>query len=82
MLLATGFDRVDPNSKWLARDALKLGLPLNNSGHPLPDDWLQWASGLYVCGMHGELQLGPTARGLAGGRRAGQLISHHIQFKH
>ena len=76
--LATGFDRRMPGASWIERTARTLGLPLAQSGHPVPDTWLQWAPGLYVCGALAELQLGPIARGLAGGRRAAQLIAQHL----
>jgi len=77
VVLATGFDQRLPGTTWIKRDARSLGLPLAANGHPLPDAWLQWAPGLYVCGALAELQLGPTARGLAGGRQAAQLIVQH-----
>lgn len=78
VVLATGFDRHLPGSGWLERTARALGLPVAPSGHPVLDAWLQWAPGLYVCGALAELEVGPAARGLAGGRQAGRLIAQHL----
>ncbi len=78
VVLATGFDRHLPGTRWIKETARTLGLPLAPSGHPALDGWLQWAPGLYVCGALAELQLGPTARGLAGGRQAARLIAQRV----
>ena len=79
VVLATGFEQRLPGADWIGQTARSQGLPLEPSGHPLLDRWLQWAPGLYVCGALAELQIGPTARGLFGGRQASRLIAYHTR---
>jgi hypothetical protein len=37
---------------------------------------LRWARGLYVMGPLAELELGPTARNIAGARKAADRLAH------
>lgn len=80
VLLATGFERHVPGERWIRQLARTLGLPLSPRGQPIPDERLQWAPGLHVCGALAELQLGPAARGLAGGRLAARIISQSVCY--
>ncbi|MBX2796117.1 MAG: FAD/NAD(P)-binding protein [Myxococcales bacterium] len=75
--LATGFDPALPHGGWVPRVARALGLPITPSGHPVLDRGLSWAPGLHVTGALAELQLGPAARGLIGGRWAARRIADH-----
>ena len=78
VVLATGFDPQLPGRDWLVRAARAFGLPLAPSGHPVLDGWLQWAPGLHATGALAELEIGPAARGLAGGRQAARLIARRL----
>jgi cation diffusion facilitator CzcD-associated flavoprotein CzcO len=77
VVLATGFAQQRRGPCWIETTARTLGLPVTQDGQPIPDGWLQWAPGLYLTGALAELQLGPTAPGLAGGRQAAQIIAQH-----
>jgi len=70
--LATGFSGMPtlPRFEGLAEDAL----PRARCGTPVVDAQLQWARALYVTGALAELQLGPIARNIAGGRRAAERL--------
>jgi hypothetical protein len=50
------------------------GLPCAGCGYPLVSPRLEWASGLFVTGPLAELELGPTARNIAGARAAGERL--------
>lgn len=76
IVLATGLDDVPPTG-WIARTARTLGLPVAPDGTPVPTPSLQWAPGLFVCGALAELELGPVARSVAGGRRAAEIVALH-----
>jgi hypothetical protein len=40
---------------------------------------LRWARGLYVMGPLAELELGPTARNIAGARKAADRLAHIVE---
>ena len=50
------------------------GLPTADCGYPFVDLALQWAKGLYVMGPLAELEIGPAAANLGGGRIAVKRI--------
>lgn len=77
LTLATGLDRVRPGSPWLDEAARRLGLPLAPCGFPILAPTLRWAAGLFVTGALADLELGPTARAIAGGQRAAELVAHN-----
>jgi cation diffusion facilitator CzcD-associated flavoprotein CzcO len=75
VILATGFRGVRPGGA-LIDDAIdKLGLPCAACGFPILRDTLEWRPGLYVSGALAELELGPTARNIAGARAAGGRLA-------
>jgi hypothetical protein len=75
VVLATGFEVHRPGGALLAEDAIdRLGLPCADCGYPLVSPRLEWASGLFVTGPLAELELGPTARNIAGARAAGERL--------
>jgi cation diffusion facilitator CzcD-associated flavoprotein CzcO len=75
VVLATGFEAHRPGGALLADDALeRLGLPCASCGYPLVSPRLEWAKGLFVSGPLAELELGPTARNIAGARTAGERL--------
>jgi cation diffusion facilitator CzcD-associated flavoprotein CzcO len=75
VVLATGFEPVLPGGEWLERAAAVLGLPRTPEGMPIIGPRLEWAPGLHVSGALADLQVGPFARSIAGGRRAAALLS-------
>jgi cation diffusion facilitator CzcD-associated flavoprotein CzcO len=75
VVLATGFEAHRPGGALLGQDAIdRLGLPCADCGYPLVSPRLEWASGLFVTGPLAELELGPTARNIAGARAAGERL--------
>jgi cation diffusion facilitator CzcD-associated flavoprotein CzcO len=75
VVLATGFEPVLPGGAWLERTAAALGLPRTPEGMAVIGPRLEWAPGLHVSGALADLQIGPFARSIAGGRRAAALLS-------
>jgi hypothetical protein len=75
VILATGFDGARPGGAWIDRAIGDLALPRAPCGYPMVDATLQWSPGLHVTGALAELQLGPAARGIAGARRAAQILA-------
>ena len=49
------------------------GLELCSCGYPAPDKYLKWGD-VYVAGALVELELGPSARNIAGARLAAERI--------
>jgi cation diffusion facilitator CzcD-associated flavoprotein CzcO len=75
VVLATGFEAHRPGGGLLGAEAIdRLGLPCAECGYPLVSPRLEWASGLFVSGPLAELELGPTARNIAGARAAGERL--------
>jgi uncharacterized NAD(P)/FAD-binding protein YdhS len=75
VVLATGFEVHRPGGELLGEEAIdRLGLPCAECGYPLVSPRLEWASGLFVSGPLAELELGPTARNIAGARAAGERL--------
>jgi hypothetical protein len=72
---ATGFARGRPGGRLLDRAVDELGLPCAGCGFPLVGPSLEWTPGLFVSGALAELELGPTARNIAGARAAGDRIA-------
>lgn len=75
VLLCTGFDPARPGGAMLddAVDAMELRCAA--CGYPVPGPNLEWAPGLFVMGPLAELELGPTARNITGGRRGAERIA-------
>ncbi len=72
VLLGTGFSKgLHPLQEQLAH---KLGAPLAPCSAPLLDPSLQWLPNLFVVGCHADLQVGPTAPNLLGGRLACERV--------
>jgi len=75
VVLATGFEVHRPGGGLLGEETIdRLGLPCAECGYPLVSPRLEWASGLFVSGPLAELELGPTARNIAGARAAGERL--------
>ena len=72
VLLGTGFGPiVHPLHRQIAEE---LGAPLSHCGTPVLDHYLQWLPGLFVMGCQAELQLGPAAGNILGGRLGSQRL--------
>lgn len=79
VVLATGFEPVMPGGTWLERTATALGLPRTPEGMAVVGPRLEWAPGLHVSGALADLQIGPFARSIAGGRRAAAVLSSVVE---
>ncbi|MEC8424191.1 MAG: hypothetical protein VX000_10460, partial [Myxococcota bacterium] len=74
LFLATGFSGARPGGALIDRLIADHALPVAACGFPIVGSDLCWHRGLYVTGPLAELELGPTARNLTGGRRAGDRL--------
>lgn len=74
VVLATGFEATRPGGAWLDDAVDAEGLPLAPCGFPRLRRSLAWAPGLYATGPLAELELGPTARNIAGARAAADRL--------
>ncbi|MGE0400279.1 MAG: NAD(P)-binding domain-containing protein [Kofleriaceae bacterium] len=75
LMLATGFARTRPGGRLIDNAITALGLPCASCGFPVVGETLEWTPGLFVTGALAELQLGPTARNIAGARAAGERLA-------
>ena len=73
VLLATGFSKKPPGAGLVERMVRKSGLELCSCGYPAPDKYLKWGD-VYLAGALAELELGPSARNIAGARLAAERI--------
>ena len=84
VLLATGFGKKLPGGK-LIKDMVEIsGLEVSNfCGFPIVDENLSWGSSkrIYVAGALAELELGPSARNIAGARLASERILQALAEK-
>mmetsp|Transcript_478 Transcript_478/g.796 ORF Transcript_478/g.796 Transcript_478/m.796 type:complete len:488 (-) Transcript_478:97-1560(-) len=74
IILATGFKKSPPASFLINNIAQRYGLELCPCGYPAPDESLRWHKRIYLAGALAELELGPSARNLAGARLASERI--------
>ncbi|WP_406944247.1 FAD/NAD(P)-binding protein [Halobacillus sp. SY10] len=75
VLLATGADQCVPGMEWLEGVIHSCALRTAPCGFPVVDAHLEWGPGLYVAGALAELEIGPSARNIAGARRAAERIA-------
>lgn len=75
VVLATGFRRGRPAAPWLDAAIADLGLPLAPCGSPRLDAGLHWGAGVHVTGSLAELEIGPAARNVSGGRMAAARLA-------
>ncbi|WP_044987788.1 FAD/NAD(P)-binding protein [Sorangium cellulosum] len=76
VVLATGFDSHRPGGSLVDDAALdRLGLRCAACGYPVVSAHLEWGPGLFVSGPLAELELGPTARNIAGARAAAERLA-------
>ena len=74
VLLATGFEAERPGGPMIDRLIEAASLPCAGCGYPIVDGALRWHPRLHVSGPLAELELGPSARNIAGARRAGDRL--------
>ncbi len=79
LLLATGFEGKRPGGAWLDAAVAEWALPTAPCGYPVVSKALRWARGLYVMGPLAELELGPTARNIAGARKAADRLVQVVE---
>lgn len=75
VLLATGFGKRRPGSALVNNLIEMAGLDTSDlCGYPIVDENLSWHSRIFVAGGLAELELGPSARNIAGARLAAERI--------
>ena len=74
MLLSTGFSAHRPGGSFVDELVETFELPCAPCGYPILDHWLRWDSNIFASGPLAELELGPTARNIAGARRAADRL--------
>ena len=74
VLLATGFAGHRPGGVLVDQLVETESLPCANCGYPIVDKTLRWHPRVYVSGPLAELELGPSARNIAGARRAADRL--------
>ena len=75
VILATGFGKRPPGSDLISGIARqRKELELCPCGYPAPDKSLRWHERIYLAGALAELELGPSARNIAGARLASERI--------
>ena len=80
LLLATGFASCRPGAEMVDELIASAALPCADCGYPIVDSALRWHPRIYVSGPLAELELGPSARNIAGARRAGDRLVKAIRF--
>lgn len=75
VLLATGFSARRPGGAMVDDLIERASLPCAECGYPVVDAALRWHPRIYVSGALAELELGPSAKNIAGARRAGERIA-------
>jgi len=80
ILLATGFGKKLPGGQLIQRDLIEIaGLEVSDfCGFPIVNENLQWHPRIYAAGALAELELGPSARNIAGARLAAERIHQSI----
>lgn len=74
VVLATGFGAEMPGAALVDDLAASADLARGPCGYPAPDDRLRWHPRVSVAGALAELELGPSARNIAGARLAAERI--------
>mmetsp|Transcript_8351 Transcript_8351/g.18181 ORF Transcript_8351/g.18181 Transcript_8351/m.18181 type:complete len:467 (+) Transcript_8351:110-1510(+) len=74
IILATGFGKDPPARHLINSIAQRNGLKLCDCGYPAPDESLRWHKRIFLAGALAELELGPSARNIAGARLSSERI--------
>ncbi|MEM6791664.1 MAG: FAD/NAD(P)-binding protein [Myxococcota bacterium] len=81
VLLATGFSPARPGGAMVDHLIASASLPCARCGYPVVDWALRWHPRVHVTGPLAELELGPTARNIAGARRAGARLTAFLRAR-
>ncbi len=83
VLLATGFGKRLPGGSLIQKDLVEdAGLAVSDfCGFPIVDEDLRWHPRIFVAGALAELELGPSARNIAGARMAAERIVNSSKQK-
>ncbi|MEM7227578.1 MAG: FAD/NAD(P)-binding protein [Planctomycetota bacterium] len=79
VLLATGFAGRRPGGSLVDNLVESASLPCARCGYPIVDADLRWHPRVYVSGALAELELGPSARNIAGARRAADRLVDSVR---
>ncbi|WP_444684845.1 FAD/NAD(P)-binding protein [Alkalicoccus luteus] len=74
----TGFSKELPGSAWIQPLIDAYSLPCADCGYPKLSPSLMWTDRLYVTGALAELEIGPSARNIAGAQRAARRIAASV----
>ncbi len=75
VILATGFREERPGNGFVAQTIKEFNLKTASCGFPGIGPSLQWHERIFVSGPLSELQVGPSARNIAGARHSGGRIT-------
>lgn len=75
IVLAVGFMENRPGNGFINQAIKAFGLKTAGCGFPVIGPSLQWHDRIFVTGPLSELQVGPSARNIAGLRRSGEIIT-------
>ncbi|MGD8960075.1 MAG: FAD/NAD(P)-binding protein [Desulfobacteraceae bacterium] len=81
IVLATGFAEKRPGNGFINQAVKEFDLKTATCGFPVIGPSLQWHERIFVTGPLSELQIGPSARNIAGARHAGRKIIDAIHKK-
>jgi hypothetical protein len=72
--LATGFTENLPGNGFINQAIKEFSLKTASCGFPVIEPSLHWHKRIFVTGPLSELQIGPSARNIAGARHSGERI--------
>lgn len=75
IVLATGFTENRPGNGFIDQVIKEFDLKTTDCGYPVIEPTLQWHERIFVTGPLSELQIGPSARNIAGARHSGRRIT-------
>jgi hypothetical protein len=75
VILATGFTENRPGNGFINQAIKEFDLKTAACGFPVIGPSLQWHERIFVTGPLSELQIGPSARNIAGARHSGRRIT-------
>lgn len=75
VILATGFEQRRPDNGFIDQAIYELRLKTFSCGFPVIGEDLKWHDSVIVIGPLSELQIGPSARNIAGAIEAGRIIA-------
>jgi cation diffusion facilitator CzcD-associated flavoprotein CzcO len=75
IVLATGFMENRPGNGFINQAIKEFDLKAAACGFPVIGPSLQWHERIFVTGPLSELQIGPSARNIAGARHSGKIIT-------